>query len=98
MAHEHEHRGTRWIWNIFWILLAITMIEIGLGTVISSHDPNRKFVLFRNIIFIALTFYKAYYIMFAYMHLREEKGLLKKLIVGPFSLLVYLIFILYFEK
>ncbi|MCA0130964.1 cytochrome C oxidase subunit IV family protein [Winogradskyella alexanderae] len=48
-----------------------------------------------NLIFIVLTLVKAYYITWDFMHMRDEKGSLRKMVVwtGVF-LICYLIFIL----
>jgi hypothetical protein len=48
-----------------------------------------------NLIFIVLTIVKAYYITWDFMHMRDEKGSLRKMVVwtGVF-LICYLIFIL----
>ena len=51
-----------------------------------------------NWIFIILTLYKAYYIIWAFMHLEAEKSSLKWSIVAPVIILVaYLLFILLVE-
>ena len=61
---EHAHpTGTAWIWKIFWLLLAITAVEVVLGIV----KPEFLMVQFAgtsllNIIFIVLTLVKAAYI------------------------------------
>jgi len=51
-----------------------------------------------NWIFIILTLVKAYYIAWDFMHLRDEKTPLRRVIVWtPIFLVCYLIFILLFE-
>ncbi len=51
-----------------------------------------------NWIFIILTVVKAYYIMWAFMHLEGEKSNFRWSIVGPLVfLIIYLVFILLVE-
>ena len=48
-----------------------------------------------NLIFIILTIVKAYYITWDFMHMRDEKGSLRKMVVWTAVFLIcYLIFIL----
>lgn len=70
---------TWWIWKVFWILLAVTTVEVGLalmnynnvwGATETAHHKITKFLKF---VYIGLTLLKAGYIIFAYMHLKDEK-------------------------
>lgn len=99
MAHAHESNLKR-IWTVFGILSVITIVEVILGIV----KPDVLFMnsLFRlnilNWIFIILTVVKAYYIMWAFMHLEGEKSSLRWSIVAPLVfLIIYLVFILLIE-
>jgi cytochrome c oxidase subunit IV len=63
-----------------------------LGNILFSPVIYMKLL---NLIFILLTIVKAYYITWDFMHMRDEKGSLRKMVVwtGVF-LICYLIFIL----
>ena len=53
------------------------------------------YLKFLNLIFIVLTIVKAYYITWDFMHMRDEKGNLKKMVVWTAVFLIcYLVFIL----
>jgi len=96
-AHESNHKR---IWTVFGILSAITIVEVFFG--ITKPDVLFMNSLFRlnilNWIFIILTVVKAYYIMWAFMHLEGEKGSLRWSIVSPLVfLIIYLVFILLIE-
>ena len=84
MAHAHES-NTKRIWIVFGLLSAVTIIEVWLG--IEKPDFLFKTDLFKmhllNWIFIILTIVKAYYIMWAFMHLEGEKANLRWSIVAP---------------
>jgi caa(3)-type oxidase subunit IV len=97
---EHAHpTGTAWIWKIFWLLLAITAVEVVLGIV----KPEFLMVQFAgtsllNIIFIGLTLVKAAYIVMYFMHLKFEETFLQWTIYLPVLILIpYLLFILIAE-
>lgn len=73
-AHGHAS-NTKRIWTVFVILSVITGIEVVLG--IFKPDvlfhPHILSLSVLNWIFILLTIVKAYYIMWAFMHLEGEK-------------------------
>ncbi|HAG05881.1 MAG TPA: cytochrome C oxidase subunit IV [Cryomorphaceae bacterium] len=99
MADHASPSGTGWIWKIFWILLAITTVEVVLGIIkpeILLTSLAGTSIL--NIIFIGLTLVKAAYIVQYFMHLKYELGSLQKAIYLPVLILIpYLTFILLFE-
>ncbi|WP_373057876.1 cytochrome C oxidase subunit IV family protein [Zunongwangia sp. H14] len=102
MAHNtthdhHQDAGTKRIWSVFIILSVITTVEVILGIIkpeflVDNHLVNMSIL---NWIFIILTLYKAYYIVWAFMHLEHEKKWLRRVIVWTaIFLVIYLIFIL----
>lgn len=99
MSHEHVS-NTKRIWNVFFLLSAVTIVEVILGILkpeaLHLHSFFKMNLL--NWIFIILTVYKAYYIVWAFMHLEGEKSSLKNAIVAPLVFLIlYLMFILLIE-
>jgi heme/copper-type cytochrome/quinol oxidase subunit 4 len=99
MAHAHES-NTKRIWTVFGILSVITTVEVALG-IMKPEALHMTSVLGTsplNWIFIILTLVKAYYIMWAFMHLEGEKASFRWSIVGPLVFLIlYLCFILLVE-
>ncbi|WP_130733524.1 cytochrome C oxidase subunit IV family protein [Flavobacterium sp. J27] len=99
MAHAHES-NTKRIWIVFGILSVITTVEVALGIVkpdflFRSHFLSTSLL---NWIFIILTLVKAYYIMWAFMHLEGEKASLRWSVVAPLIFLIlYLCFIVLVE-
>src|SRR5436190_17213310 len=95
VSHEsaekaHSGLNTKVIWKVFWILLGVTIFEVGISfTAIPKH-----FLLY---IFVALTLVKAYYIVGFFMHLKFEKVPMQWSLLLPFILIVYLIFIALYE-
>ena len=99
MAHSHGSNVKR-IWLVFGILSVVTIVEVILG-IIKPDSLYRTDLLSMNLlnwIFIILTVVKAYYIMWAFMHLEGEKASLRWSIVAPLVfLIIYLVFILLVE-
>src|SRR5689334_8972375 len=91
-AQEKAHTGlnTKVIWRVFWILLAVTVFEVG----ISFTSISKTILLYT---FITLTIVKAYFIVFYFMHMKFEETALRFSILLPFVLIVYLIFIAIYE-
>jgi cytochrome c oxidase subunit IV len=84
-VEEHETpNAKKIIWRTFWILLVITIFEVG----ISFSSINKDILQW---IFVALTIVKAGYIVMFFMHLLHEKFTFKYTILGPFALIFYLI-------
>jgi cytochrome c oxidase subunit IV len=91
MHVEHTHGGsTKTIWKTFWILLFITVFEVGI-----AFTGLPKVLL--KWTFILLTIVKSYYIVGYFMHLKYEKKHFAWTILLPFILIVYFIFICLYE-
>lgn len=101
MSHAHEHvSNTKRIWLVFAILSIVTTVEVYLG--IKRPDflymNNILSMNILNWVFIVLTLFKAYYIVWAFMHMEGEKSSLRWAVVATVIFLVlYLLFILLTE-
>jgi len=88
--------NTQKIWGVLILLSIITTAEVALG--ITKPDAlSGKLLGMKalNWIFIVLTLVKAYYITWDFMHMRDEKPALKRMVVWTAIFLIsYLIFIL----
>ena len=99
MSHEHVSNIGR-IWKVFGILSAVTIVEVYLGIVKPEflHMNNFLSMNLLNWVFYILTIYKAYYIVWAFMHMEGEKSTLRSAVVFPvIFLILYLLFILLTE-
>src|SRR5574337_1100101 len=86
LAHHDEATGKkirRKLWNVFWLLLAVTLIEIGVGLYASEHTNVSR--LFLKCFFIGFTIVKAFYIVYVFMHLGDEVRWTKWVIIAPFT-------------
>ncbi|MBS1634709.1 MAG: cytochrome C oxidase subunit IV family protein [Bacteroidetes bacterium] len=95
MAHHSEEEGKkarRKLWNVFWIMLAITIFELIIGSMAPGHGWSGH--LWLKVLFISLTILKAGYIVMAFMHLGHEVKFMKYVILMPYMVFMsYCIFI-----
>jgi cytochrome c oxidase subunit 4 len=99
MSHAHVS-NTKRIWTVFGLLSLITTVEVGFGIVRPDALYMNTFVSMNllNWLFIILTLVKAYYIVWAFMHMEGEEKSLRNAVVYPLLFLVcYLLFILLTE-
>ena len=88
------------IWAVLFFLSVVTVIEVALGIVKPEVLILNSFLSMKliNWIFIILTIVKAYYIMWDFMHMRDEvRGLQASVIITLSFLIAYLAFILLVE-
>lgn len=92
--HHSEEQGKkirRKIWVVTAILTVITVIEVALGAMVKQSSDAWIYV---KLLFIGLTILKAGYIVLTFMHLGDERKVLKYFILVPYILfIIYLIFI-----
>ncbi|MBC7425596.1 MAG: cytochrome C oxidase subunit IV family protein [Bacteroidia bacterium] len=85
IPHSENH-GTKEIWQKFWILLVITIMDFIVYFIKVSPD----FKIYKNIFFIIFGIIKAYFIVGTFMHLKNEKTNLIMTVLVP------IVFILWF--
>lgn len=92
MAHHSEEEGKtkrRKLWNVFWIMLGITLVELMVGFY-NTHFSD----IALKVIFIGFTIVKAGYIVLSFMHLGDEVKAFKYAVLVPFIVfIIYLVFI-----
>jgi len=99
MSHQHVS-NTKRIWTVFGILSVITIVEVIFGIIKTESLLMTNFLSLNllNWLFIILTLVKAYYIVYAFMHMEGEKTSLRYAVILPLIfLVVYLLFILLTE-
>ena len=112
MAHDHAHKleifrgalkfksNVSKIWGVFFILSIVTIIEVALGIIRPDFLVEHRFLALGllNWIFILLTLFKAYYITWDFMHMRDETtGLRRAVIWTTIFLISYLVVLLLIE-
>ena len=92
MAHHSEEVGMvtrKKLWRVFWYMLFITILELVVG--FNNHYFSKLFLMF---FFIGFTIIKASFIVLAFMHLGDEKKVMKWVILAPFTVfIIYLVYI-----
>lgn len=78
------------IWKVAAILGGITTVEFIIAFTLDAGDA-------KTFLFIALTIWKAFYIVSEFMHLGHEKRSLKMSILLPLLFVIFLIFILIYQ-
>jgi cytochrome c oxidase subunit IV len=91
-THGHNE-GTGRIWKVFWVLSALTIIELALGyfLYLKGESISSGIVLTTKIVIGVLTLLKAYYIVSVFMHLGDEVRNLIMTITVPLVLFVWFI-------
>lgn len=75
------------IWKVFWILLAVTVVEVVLGMFFSTKMPRGLL----NTFFMLLTLLKAGYIVSIFMHLGDELKNFMITVLIPLVLFIWFI-------
>ncbi len=98
MAHAESNKTL--IWKVFGLLTVVTLVEVVLGI----YKPKGLYLTqflgtsLLNMIFLILTFIKAYYIAWYFMHLKGEKKWFRRVIVWTLVLYIsYLSFFLLYD-
>ena len=101
--HDEDYgkKARRKLWNVFWIMLAITIGELLIGTYAAKMGlltETRGSSMTLKIIFVVLTLVKAGYIVMSFMHLGHEVKFMKYVILMPYIVFMfYAIFIILTE-
>jgi len=96
MAQHDESYGKsarRTLWNVFWVMLAITVFEL----IIGAMAPGKGWTgaMWLKVLFIGLTIAKAAAIVWWFMHLGHEVKFFKYIILLPyFIFMAYTIFVI----
>ena len=95
IGHHDDGAQVKRIWKTFWILLVLTLIELGIGltiyTIHKGENPSHTLVLMFKGLVCILTLAKAFYIVGVFMHLGDEIRNMIMTIVVPLLLFVWFI-------
>jgi cytochrome c oxidase subunit IV len=90
--HHEPSSNVKRIWKTFWILLIITLVELGIGVLmyfLNLPDDFRRLALKGTVTILSLA--KAYYIVSVFMHLGDEIRNMIMTIVVPLMLFIWFI-------
>ena len=95
IGQHDDNAQVKRIWKTFWILLIITIAELGIGlsiyTIHKGEHPNEMLVLMFKGVVCIFTLAKAFYIVSIFMHLGDEIRNLIMTIIVPLLLFVWFI-------
>jgi len=93
--HHDGNAQVKRIWKTFWLLLFLTLAELGIGlTIYTIHkgaNPNHTLVMMFKGLVCILTLAKAFYIVSIFMHLGDEIRNLIMTIIVPLMLFIWFI-------
>lgn len=91
--HPEHASGTGKIWKTFWVLLVLTLVELGLGYFLYAKHGHLSpgVVLLTKVVIGILTLAKAYYIVSIFMHLGDEIRNFIMTIIVPLCLFIWFI-------
>jgi len=93
--HHDGNAQVKRIWKTFWLLLFLTIAELGIGlTIYTIHkgaNPNHTLVMMFKGLVCILTLAKAFYIVSIFMHLGDEIRNLIMTIIVPLMLFIWFI-------
>lgn len=89
--HHEPAQDTKRIWRTFWLLLIITVIELGLGLLMYAFSMPSWVQVFIKGLIVILTLAKAFYIVAIFMHLGDEIRNMIMTIVVPLLLFIWFI-------
>jgi cytochrome c oxidase subunit 4 len=89
---ETPHDMKSQIWKTFWILFALTIVDIALYFMLLSNHS-----IIKNWVFIILGVVKAYYIVGVFMHMKFERKTLMYTIILPMLFVVFLVTLMIVE-
>lgn len=91
-AEEHEGMTKKRIWNVFWVLTAITSVEFIIALYLVPHGIITYHTA--NPIYVVLTLAKAFFIVGYFMHLKFERPAMIFAIIVPVLFIIGLILVL----
>ena len=94
-SEEEGKKIRKRLWMVFWILLVVTIVEVGMGMYLSGKEGYKTMLM---VAFIFFTIVKAGYIVLVFMHLGDEMRFLRYIILTPYiCFIAYLLFICAYE-
>lgn len=99
-SEEEGKKIRRKLWNVFWILLVVTTVEVSIGIFWRQLAGDSVDMVWPVVkwLFISLTLLKAFYIVAEFMHLgHERKGLILTIMTSYIFLVIYLLYIVLAE-
>lgn len=98
---DHGAAQVKRIWKAFWILLILTIIELGLGLTVYNIDlrpnPSESLVLAIKGVICILTLAKAFYIISIFMHLGDELRNMIMTLAIPALTFIWFIFVFIYD-
>jgi len=94
MGHHNYEDAKKLVWKGCAILAVVTLIEVFVslfqkGHILSGMEDYKLVVYAAALIIAVLSFYKAYYIIYNFMHMAQEVPGLRMSVLLPTALLIW---------
>lgn len=96
MGHHSYEDAKKGVWRGFWLLLIVTLIEVAVSLAGKGYVPGLEFledyqvaIFVVGLIIALLSLYKAYFIVYEFMHMGLEVPGLRMTVLMPMLLLVW---------
>lgn len=93
----HGEQMVKVIWQTFWILFVVTILEVSLALMYMRLFPDHRYKVVVDVFYIIASMVKVYFIVGIFMHLKFEIRNLKATVLTPSILLLYAIIMLLAE-
>ena len=102
MGHMSYEQSKKRVYFGFWLLLGVTLLEVfvslmGKGHIFESAKDMTWLIWLAAILIIGLSIYKAYFIVYDFMHMKHEVKGMRLSVVLPSLLLVWAIIAFFHE-
>jgi cytochrome c oxidase subunit IV len=102
MGHHSYEDAKKLVIKGLYILAVVTLVEVffsllGKGHIVSGVEDYKWVFYVISLIIIILSVYKAYYIIFEFMHMKYEVPSLVKTVLLPTALLIWAIIAFFWE-
>ncbi len=102
MGHLSYEDSKKAVFRGLFLLGAVTLVEVlfslfGKGHIISGVHEYKAVVIIVSLLILILSVYKAYFIIYEFMHMRYEMPALSKTVLLPMVLLVWAIIAFFYE-
>lgn len=102
MGHKSYEESVKGVYKGLILLAVVTLIEVffsllGKGHIVSGAENYKWLIIIASLAILVLSIYKAYFIIYEFMHMRYEVPGLARTVLLPMVLLVWAIIAFFWE-
>lgn len=102
MEHKSYEESIKDVYKGLALLAGVTLVEVffsllGKGYIISGAENYRWLIIIASLAILVLSIYKAYFIIYEFMHMKYEVPGLARTVLLPMGLLIWAIIAFFWE-